>query len=140
MTWQFNAYIIIIYFENVHFFHAQLDVCPENFPEHRPLRLQTKQFHVLIYTLSPSLPASQSTPHHLSHTLNTQRTKDCTKPQLHFLSFKDTSTSPSYALFSSSYADFQPSSPLYQSHKSTHSGHKLYASFPLCDMMHQNGR
>ena len=81
-------------------------------PEHCPFRLQTKQFYVIIYTLSPSLPApahtappshllistgphsiiptlmlqipkpSQSAKsHHLSYTLNSQKT---TKP--HFAS------------------------------------------------------
>ena len=49
--------IIIIYFENINFFHAQLglDVSPDNkasphIPEHCPFRLQTEQFHVNIYT------------------------------------------------------------------------------------------
>ena len=54
--------IIIIYFENVHFFHdkLRLDVCPyevpPHIPEYCPFRLQTKHFHITLHTLSPSLP------------------------------------------------------------------------------------
>ena len=51
--------IIIIYFENVHFFHAVLglDICPYEVPLHIPeycsFTLQTKQFHVIIHTFFP---------------------------------------------------------------------------------------
>ena len=34
------------------------------------------------------------------------------------------------------YADSEPSSPMFQSHMSTHSGYKPCISFPLCGMMH----
>ena len=63
-------FIIIIYCENVNFFYAQLwlDICPEvspHIPEHCPCRLQTKQFHAIIYTLqvSPPLPLHSITLH-----------------------------------------------------------------------------
>ena len=56
-----------------------------------------------------------------------EHSKDCTRP--HFASYPSetlhTSTSPSYVLLSPGYADFQPSSPMFQSHMSTHSGHRL---------------
>ena len=79
-----------------------------------------------IYHTSPPQPCSE-------------RPKDCTRP--HFTSYPSethhTSTSPSYALLSPGYADFQPPLPMFQSLMSTHSRHKLWISFPLYDKMHQ---
>ena len=53
---------IIIYFENVHFFHAMLGLdvspyeVPPHIPEYRPFRILTKHFPVIIHTFFPSLP------------------------------------------------------------------------------------
>ena len=66
--WYFVESIIIIiiiinYFENNHFFHAVLglDTCPNMKSLHISLIIahsgKTKQFHVIIHTFSPSLPA-----------------------------------------------------------------------------------
>ena len=62
----YSTIIIIIYFEIVNFFHAQLglDIYPEMkdiIPEDCPIRLQTEQFHILIHILPPSLPATAHT-------------------------------------------------------------------------------
>ena len=58
-----------------------------------------------------------------------EHTKDCTRP--HFSSYASethhTSISPSYARLSPGYADFQLSSPMFQSHMSTHSEHGAYS-------------
>ena len=54
--------IIIIHFENVHFFLAKLGlyVCPHEVPPHIPVycpfRLRTKHFHVILHIFIPSLP------------------------------------------------------------------------------------
>ena len=51
----FIMIIIIIYFENVHFFHATLglDICPyevpPHIPEYRPFRMLAKHFHEKCY-------------------------------------------------------------------------------------------
>ena len=56
----FSAIIFIIYFENVHFFHATLGLdvwsyeVPPHIPEYCPFRIYTKHFHVIIHTLLPS--------------------------------------------------------------------------------------
>ena len=71
--------IIIIYFENVYFFHAMLglDVCPyevpPHIPENCPLRPQTNHFHVIIHTFSPSLPIPLFTSHPCHLHLSTGR-------------------------------------------------------------------
>ena len=160
----------LIWFENVHMFHAklQLEVCPmyevpPQIPEHCPFRLQPKQFHVIFHTFSSNLPAPahashpchhhhhistgrhpiihtlllqmskpshSAMPHHIRHTLNTQKT---TNPNYAFCPSVtlQTSISPSYALLSPDYPDFQPSLPMSQSHKLTRSGHMLSISCPL---------
>ena len=63
--------IIIIYCENVHFFHTKvgLDICPYEVPPHISeyyctFRLQTNHFHVILHTFSPNLPIP---PLHLTH-------------------------------------------------------------------------
>ena len=123
------THIISIYFEIVHFFHAQLglDVLPRyevslHIPEHSPEHSANRAVSYHTHTHTPSLhaptclpyhlhistgrhptltfqmpkPSQSATPHHLSHTLNTQKT---TKP--HFAFFPSStlhiSTSPSYA-------------------------------------------
>ena len=94
---QFIIIIIIIYFENVHFLHAKLglDVCPYEVPPHIPVycqfRLQTKHFHVIIHTFSPSLPVPTPTPHpchlHIStgrHPVTQSSTLLCSRCPLHY--------------------------------------------------------
>ena len=58
-----------------------------------------------------------------------------------FLSFNETPPLhliPSSVPPSQNFADFQPSSPMFHSHMSTHSGHKLCISFHLCGIIHHN--
>ena len=64
--------IIIIYFENVHFFSTKLGLdvrpyeVPPHIPEYRSFRLQTKHFrvfYVIPHTFTPSLPISPPTSH-----------------------------------------------------------------------------
>ena len=96
--------------------------------------------HPIISILMLHMPKA---PNHLnlpclttSATLSTP--KDCTNP--HCASYPSaaplTSISPSSVPSSPDFADLQPSSPRFQSHMSTHSGHKTCISFPLCRMMH----
>ena len=63
-----------------------------------------------------------TTPHHLSHALNTQKTvQDLTSlPILQSHTTHDTSISPSYALLSPGSANSQPSLPMSQSHICQH--------------------
>ena len=101
------------------------------------------------------------TPFHICHTLYTQMTvqlysgsltsichasphsphsvypNDCTNPHCAFYhsATLHTSISPSSTLSSPDFADFQPSSPMFQSHMSTLSGQKFSISFPLCGVM-----
>ena len=124
---------------------------PPHIPEYRPFRMQTKHFHVILQTFSSSLPIpppishpchlhistgrhpvihtlmlqmskppQSATPHHIHHTVHP---KDCTNPHCAFYPSATlrTSISPSSALSSPEYTDFQPSSPMFQSHMSTHS-------------------
>ena len=69
-----TSIIITIYFENVHFFYDKLGLgcLPQmkslhspHIPEYCPSRLQTKQFHVILHTFCPSLPAPTLHPCHL---------------------------------------------------------------------------
>ena len=61
---------ITIYYENILLFHAKLGLdvnlyqVPPHIPEYCPFRLQTEHFHVILHTLSPSLPAR---PAHIFH-------------------------------------------------------------------------
>ena len=112
-------------FEKFPFFHAELglDFAPYQFsphiPENCPLRLQTKQFHVILHTPSPCHPAPAHTFHPatsislqddtnhshyhsqdaqfisicnaLPHQPHTEYPEGCRhKSSLRFLSFKDT--------------------------------------------------
>ena len=53
---------------------------PPNIPEHNPLKLQTKQIHVIIQTFSPNLLASTLTPHpcHLHISTGQHQSSMCT--------------------------------------------------------------
>ena len=158
--------IIIIYFENVHFFHAKQgsDIFPYEVPPHIPEYLLPTQVanqalpwhpsHILSkfsYSspyISPLPPPHfyRSIPNHPhSYAPDAQTTsichaspdlphsvylEDCTNPHLAFYPSATlrTSISPLSASSSSDYADFQPSSPMFQSHLSTHSWHKFCIS------------
>ena len=76
-------------------------------------------------------PPQSATPHHIHHTLYAYIR--LFKSTLRYLSSATlrTSISPSSALSSPDYADFQPSSPMFQSHMSTLSGHKPCISFRI---------
>ena len=82
--------------------------------------------HPIISTLTLHMPKppQSTTPHHLSHTLNPQKT---TNPHCAFYpsATPHTSISPSSAPFSPDFADLLSSSPRFQSHMSIHSGHNL---------------
>ena len=104
-------------------------------------------FHVILHTFSPSLPIPPPISRQIvQSTLSRSRCSNQLaisvtlfipkKIQIHtaLFVFQRHSTHPSYhhpLRPLSDYADFQPSPPMYQSHTSTHSEHKLCVSFPL---------
>ena len=83
--------------------------------------------HPIIHTLRSRCPnhLKSATPRHIHHLLYTQKTV-----QIHtafsILQRHPTSISPSSTPSSPDYADFLSSSPRFQSHMSTHSGHKPF--------------
>ena len=101
----------------------------------RPCHIPTGR-HPIISTLMLHMPKPpQSTsPHHAPRLLS--QPQKTTNP--HWASYPSatlrTSISPSSILSSPDFADSLPSSPRFQSHMPTHSGHKPCKSFPLCSM------
>ena len=102
-------------------------ILPRYFTPATSIFLKTPNLPLLRQMPKPSCHASPPQPH-------SEFSKACTNPHFSFYpsTTLHTSISPSYA---PDYADFQLSSPMFQSQISTHSEHKLYISFPLYEIM-----